>query len=158
MNGTCSRPLFVYTEFKNFHHELIMSKFGAVHWSTPAIIVSSLLAGFFFALGHHLFNQCLGNTEVHSGTYSVVGYSISKQQSNIAIGNVFAYPVKACLSIAMSAAYLQVIWRMIRRSRDGEQLQTVDTAFCVLDDLTEFFNIKVWIRNPLALVVAVLYW
>ena len=135
-----------------------MSKLSGIHWTTPAAIFSSLIVGVLFSLSHHLFYTHLAGTNVPNFSYDVAGYSFSKQQLNISVGNIFSYLVKAALAIALSLAYIQAAWRIVKTSKKGETLSTLDTIFSIFQDAFGFFKVKIWYRHPLLLSLAIISW
>lgn len=113
-------------------------------WQAPTTILLSLLAGVFFALGHHLFYRHLNGREVSDGHVRVFGSNMPPQQLNVAIGTAFAFLVKASLVTAVSTAYLQVLWRALLRATRGSTLGDLDTTFSVLSNIISLSKVWVW--------------
>jgi hypothetical protein len=129
-----------------------------VPWTTPAMMVSSLVAGCLLCLGHHLFYTGLAGSTAPTGEYDIAGTSVSKQKFNTAIGTAFAFLIKAALALAVAIAYTQAFWRSARNSTKGQRLSTLDTTFSVLGNLLNLAKLHVWVRYPLLLLMAVIAW
>lgn len=126
--------------------------------TAPAFMVLSLFTGILLAIGHHLFYSSLDGTQVHSGVYRIAGTNVSPQQYNIAVGTTFAFLVKASLTLAVSIAYTQAFWRAAKASEKGRQLSTLDTLYSALDNALAFFQVHIWIKFPLLLLIAIIVW
>lgn len=129
-----------------------------VPWQAPTTIVLSLIAGLLLAVGHHLFYAGLHGKEAHPDGFQVLGSHISPQQLNIAIGTAIAYLVKAFLLLALSTAYLQLLWRALLRAARGSTLGDLDTAFSGLSNLISLGKVWVWWRLPLLFALALAAW
>ena len=126
-----------------------------IHYSTPAILLSSLLCGVAFAVGHHLFYSSLDGRPASTDSMFL---HVSHQRFNLAVGNTFAFAVKVCLTVAISTAYFQAFWRTTRRSKDGQRLSTLDTMFSILENAVGFWRANLWYRHPLLLCLAIISW
>lgn len=135
-----------------------MVRLGGIYWPTPATLGAALLAGILFAVGHHLFYSNLDGQGVPTGDFGVVGFSVSEQQFNISVGNTFAFLVKAALASAVSLAYVQAVWHSTKGSRKGEKLSTLDTTFSILENALGFLKVRVWVKYPLLLILAIIAW
>jgi len=119
-------------------------------------MISALLAGVVFAVGHHLFYHGLAGHAVSDHYGKGFGSSVSAQEINIAIGTAFAFLVRACLVLAVSTAYIQAFWRAAK-ARQSEMNLTVaqlDAAFSALTNLLAFAKGPLWLRNPVLLCLA----
>lgn len=126
--------------------------------SSPYIITVSLTAGIAFALGHHFFYNNLHGAPVSSGEYDLGIGSVSPQQLNVAGGTALSFLCKACLVVAISTTYVQLFWRNVAHCKDGNTLQTLDTWYSALDDLSFVGKPWAWWRNPLLSLVAAVVW
>lgn len=137
-----------------------MVKITNIHWSTPICMVGGLFLGLLFAVGHHLFYHSLAGTNASNGAYSVLGYGVSKQQTNTSIGTAFGFLVKASLAFAVSTVYVQFFWRVVQTSssKSGVRLSYLDTAFAGLDDALAFLHVKTWLKSPMLLLLAAVTW
>ena len=61
-------------------------KSKSIHWHIPAMMIGAIGAGVIFAICHHVFYQSLDGQPVSNG--NLRHFPISKQQSNIAIGEI----------------------------------------------------------------------
>ncbi|KAK0787274.1 hypothetical protein LTR02_006467 [Friedmanniomyces endolithicus] len=123
---------------------------GPIHLTAPVTMISALLAGVVFAVGHHLFYHGLAGHAVSDHYGKGFGSSVSAQEINIAIGTAFAFLVRACLVLAVSTAYIQAFWRAAK-ARQSEMNLTVaqlDAAFSALTNLLAFAKGPLWLRNP----------
>ena len=119
-----------------------------------------LLFGTEFALGHHLFYQSLEGTRASVGGHSLLGFNISRQEANTAIGTAFAFLVKACLVCTVTIAFTQLFWQAAKSKRSSEPptLHNLDVLSTALSDLSTLFRIHVWWRSPLLFLVAAAAW
>ncbi|TIA32899.1 hypothetical protein D6C78_07919 [Aureobasidium pullulans] len=129
-----------------------------IHWTTPTMMVSGLLAGCLLCLGHHLFYAALTGSAAPTGEYDIAGTNISKQKFNTAVGTAFAFLIKATLALVVSIAYMQAFWRSAKRSEKGQRLSTLDTTFSVLGNVLNLTKLHVWVKFPLLLLMAVIAW
>lgn len=129
-----------------------------MHWSAPVSTLGSLVAGFVFILAHHLFYQSLNGTLVSDD--APFGFEISQQQVNVAVGTAFAFLAKACLVVAVSAAFVQIFWHTIRAQRmeAAPTLERIDAVYSTLDNAFEMLNVRSWYTHPVLMVVAGLAW
>ena len=121
-------------------------------------MLGGLVLGTLLALGHHLFYQGLAESRVSDGT--ILGFSVSKQQANIAIGTAFAFLVNAFLVFAISVSFTQAFWRQIevRYKVEEPTLAILDAAYSAFYDVFTTFNFWVWRRYPLLLLLAATAW
>lgn len=127
-----------------------------IHWAAPATMVLALLFGALLALGHHLFYASLQGSPTPTGTLDITWSNVSVQQLNTAIGTAFAFLVKAFLVVAVSVAYFQTFWRAAAISKKGPTLANLDTTFSILGNALGFFQVHVWWRHPLLLLLALI--
>lgn len=66
------------------------------------MIILAFVAGLAFALGHHAFYDSLDGQPVADHLFN--------QQINLAVGQAFAFLVRASLVISVGASYWQVFW------------------------------------------------
>lgn len=140
----------------------VMAKKGQIHWFGLVSMLAALFAGIAFALGHHFFYDRLDGEEIPAGNYTMGLHnsSISKQQSNTAIGTAFAFAVKTCLVLAVSTAYVQLFWKSLvhQSSSKSFNLQSIDMAYSALRNATLLANFSGWRRFPLLFTLAVTTW
>lgn len=137
------------------------SQQGDLKWiwlSSPVLMIGSLVAGVFLALGHHLFYASLAGTDAPTGAYRIAGSVIPKQQFNTAVGTAFAFLVKAALTVAVWIAYTQLYWRSAKTARNGQRLSTMDTTYSVMTNVFEFARVQVWVKYPFMLFLAIVAW
>jgi hypothetical protein len=127
-----------------------------IHWKAPTLMVSSLVAGLILAVGHHVFYSRLNGSPAPASDYDLGGWSIPKQQANIAGGTAFAFLVKASLVVAVGTAYIQTFWRAIA-ARDIK-LAHLDTLGSVPGSITALVAIWRWVNFPLLLLLALIIW
>ncbi|QDS72737.1 hypothetical protein FKW77_003922 [Venturia effusa] len=119
-----------------------------IHWKAPSIMISSLLLGLAFILGHHFFYQSLHHTPT--------GGAVFEQQINTGIGTAFAFIVRMFLVIAIGTAYWQLFWHQVKaRPTPVAQL---DTMSSILGSVLEFFSIRTMVRFPLMAFMAAIIW
>lgn len=135
-----------------------MAGVSRIHWLLPVGMVGALFVGFLFALGHHLFYASLAGTPAPTGTYDIVGASISQQQLNTAVGTAFGFLVKSFLIITISIAFIQAFWRAARAAKKGSTLSSLDSAYSLLSNFLGLFDIRVWTNFRLPLVLALIAW
>lgn len=135
-----------------------MAKPFGMHWLIPALMLGSLFAGFFCALGHHLFYASLAGSAAPTGQYEIAGASISIQQLNTAVGTAFGFLVKSMLTITIGTAFVQAFWRAARTSVKGPTLGSLDSAFSVLSNVFGLFKFGSWTAFPIPLILAVIAW
>ncbi|KAF2716058.1 hypothetical protein K431DRAFT_30342 [Polychaeton citri CBS 116435] len=135
-----------------------MAKRRSIHWVIPTNSTLAFLSGCLLALGHHLFYESLNGEIVATGSYHVANSTVSKQQFNIAVGTAFAFIVKSMLAMAITVAYTQLFWRVLRKADRGVRLASADAAFSALQDITALFKVSVWWRHPMLFLIVVLFW
>ena len=133
-------------------------KTDGIPWQAPTTIVLSLMTGVLLAIGHHLFYASLHGQQARSDGYKILGSNVSPQQLNIAIGTAIAYLVKTFLVLALSTAYLQLLWRALLRAARGSTLGDLDTAFSGLSNIISLSKVWVWWRLPLLFALALVAW
>ena len=114
-----------------------------VWFSSPVLMVGSLVAAVFLALGHHLFYASLAGTNAPTGSYRIAGSVIPKQRFNTAVGTAFAFLVKAALTVTIGIAYTQVYCRSAKTARKGQRLSTMDATYSVMTNIFEFVRVQV---------------
>lgn len=129
-----------------------------IHWLAPATMTAAFLAGVLLALGHDLFYLNLAGTRVSSGSFYLLGKSVPKQQFNTAVGTAFAFLVKAFLTVAISTAFIQILWRGTKYSRVYPTLAELDTVHSILDDILAFWHVKTFAKYPSLLLLAIVFW
>ena len=116
------------------------------------------MSGVLFATGHHLFYQRLAGTAVSTDNFNLLGSSISRQEASVAIGTALAFVTKACLVFAISLAFIQVLWREISARNAAPTLATIDNIWSAIANLLVLFNLPLWLKYPLLLLMATAAW
>jgi hypothetical protein len=132
-----------------------------IHWTTPTLMVASLIVGILFALGHHLFYASLDRKHAPTSLegHSVLGTYVSTQQFNIAVGTTFAFLVRASLMLSMSIAYFQILmWSVGKYGTKGTKLGHLDVMTSALQDLVSLASFTTWRRRPWLWVLAIVAW
>ena len=127
-----------------------------MHWLAPTTILSALIAGILFALGHHFFYSSLSGHAVGNANYHILGTSISHQEINTTAGTAFAFLVNFALGAAIATAYAQAFWRAVLRRK--ATLESLDATFSVLSDALSLAKVWIWWHYPLLLCVALIAW
>ncbi|TLD39104.1 hypothetical protein E2P81_ATG00091 [Venturia nashicola] len=136
-------------EFKPTSHSSDMPKMRqGIHWKAPAIMVSSLLLGFAFILGHHFFNQSLHHTPT--------GDAVFEQQVNTGIGTAFAFIVRMFLVVAVGTAYWQLFWHQAKAR--PTPIAELDSMSSIIGSALEFISIRTLLRFPLLAFMATIIW
>ncbi|TFB03258.1 hypothetical protein CCMA1212_004255 [Trichoderma ghanense] len=117
------------------------------HWAVPSLMISGLLCGVAFAIGHHFFYASLDSRIVQSNT---------EQEWNIRIGTGMAFLVKTCMTAAAGFAYTQLLWATLR-SRHAT-LAGVDAMFSVTTSAWDFLNPELWRKGFGLVLVAGILW
>ncbi|KAJ9641775.1 hypothetical protein H2201_003836 [Coniosporium apollinis] len=119
----------------------------AIHWRAPTIMFGSLVAGTALAIGHHFFYFGFDGMRVDK--------AMSQQWTN-RYGTVFAFLVKMFLAIATGAAYVQQQWSIFQSQ--PIRIDRADSMFGILGDATLFFSTRLWLKNPLLTLPALVTW
>ncbi|PIA93527.1 hypothetical protein CB0940_03962 [Cercospora beticola] len=119
-------------------------------------MISFLIIGIAFAIGHHAFYRSLQNTEVRSAPYQFAGWQITPQQLNTAGGTAFAFAVKASLVLAISTAYVQLFFRAI--TKVSHSMACIDSWFSGLGDITALFGLTTFWTHPVLATIAMTTW
>lgn len=128
-----------------------------IHWLAPTSIIFGLLGGVLTALGHHFYYDSLSGTSAE-GDMTAVGYQISNQQFTSAAGTALAFTVRALRLFSVSIAYIQVLWRAARQSRESNTLNEIDAMFSILTNLFALWRASVWCKFPMLLLIALIGW
>ncbi|KAF2716003.1 hypothetical protein K431DRAFT_350651 [Polychaeton citri CBS 116435] len=117
---------------------------------------AALVAAVALAVGHHVFYTRLNGTKTPSDGYSLGGTRISKQQVNVALGTSLSFLVKVCLTIALSAAYIQAFWKAM--SHRAIRLSHLDVTFSAMSNAFSLCHLGAWFKFPLLLYLALTAW
>jgi hypothetical protein len=137
--------------------------YSGVHWQAPTTLVTALLLAIVAASVHHLLYSHLAGTIVQTDEHSVLGFQLSSQQINLAIGTALTFFVNACLVTAVSTAYTQVLWRTARRTEATKfegvayRLGDLDTIFSGIQTILAFWS-PIWLGCPLLLLLGLITW
>ena len=113
----------------------------------PIIMITSLVLGVGFALGHHFFYNSRDGTSVGNTT---------QQEWYIRVGTYFAYLVTFTFGVAIATAYTQQFWYSLR-SR-SVTVEEVDSLFAFLVNVTPFLDIRLWRGNFVLVLMAAIKW
>ncbi|KAM3419598.1 hypothetical protein BST61_g2937 [Cercospora zeina] len=119
-------------------------------------MIASLVAGIAFAIGHHVFYKSLQGTEVRSAPYQFAGWQITPQQLHTAAGTAFAFAVKASLVLAISMAYMQLVFRAI--AKVDREMACINSGFSGLGEITSLFGLTTLWTQPLLASIALTAW
>jgi hypothetical protein len=119
-----------------------------IHWRVPTVIILAFVAGLAFALGHHAFYSSLDGRPVDDRLFN--------QQVNLAVGQAFAFLVRASLVISVGASYWQVFWGTVLHG--SLAISQVDALAGMLGSVLDLLNLKASTTHPLLLVLALLSW
>jgi hypothetical protein len=118
-----------------------------IHWRTPTVIKLAFVAGLAFALSHHIFYNRLDGQPVNNHLFN--------QQVNLAVGQALAFLVRACLVIAVSAAYWQIFWKTVLH--ETLALSQIDALAGMLGSALDLLNFRV-AKHPALVALALLSW
>ncbi|CAG7922017.1 unnamed protein product [Penicillium olsonii] len=111
-------------------------------FSAVLLMVTSLLVGLAFCLGHDAFYQNLNGKPVLDGHplgFLDSSLNLSDQQVYLALGTLFAFLVKSSLGFSISTVFDQSAWRSIRARRNG--FGAIDDLLSSLKNALTLFNI-----------------
>ena len=112
------------------------------------MIILAFIAGLAFALGHHAFYSSLDGQTVDDHLFN--------QQINLAVGQAFAFLVRASLVISIGASYWQVFWgTVLHRTLAVSQ---ADVLAGMLGSVLDLLDLKASRTRPLLVVLALLSW
>jgi uncharacterized membrane protein AbrB (regulator of aidB expression) len=131
---------------------------SGIHWVAPATMLGALLAGITLALVHHAFFSTLAGAKAPSSEHSILGMQVSSQQLNSSIGTAFAFLVNACLTLAVSTAYVQLFWRAAKNNETSKTIGQLDTISSGLSNVFSFWDVLTWRKYPILLLTAILSW
>jgi hypothetical protein len=118
-----------------------------IHWQAPTIMISSLLLGIIFAIGH---DRCYN----HYNRQPVA--SSFEQKVLVNAGTAFAFLVKMFFSISTATAFSQQIWLSLKRK--AESIGDIDTLFDILQNALYFGNVSLWARHRILALIALVTW
>jgi hypothetical protein len=119
-----------------------------VHWKAPLVMLSSMVLGIAFTIGHHLFYQSLH----HKPT----GDAVFAQQINTGIGTAFAFIVRMFLVISVGTAYLQLFWHQVKKRPTS--VSQLDTLNSITVNAFQFLRVQTLARFPVMALVALILW
>jgi hypothetical protein len=122
-------------------------------------MASSLLMAVIVAVGHHLFYSSLaGTTVLGNENQRLLGFQVSSQQINFALGTALAFFNKTCLVLAVSTAYVQVFWQVVKHTREKQHtLENLDILASGLDDFFALLNMFWW-KHPILMLLVIATW
>lgn len=128
------------------------------HWRALSILLGSLFASVLFATGHHIYYRSLAGTPVSTTNALAVGgwAGVSSQKLNTAVGTTFAALFRTALSVAVTTAFVQLIWKAVKAK--GTKLSVVDALSGVLQNPLSFSNLEAWRGSTLLFGLALTIW
>ncbi|KAG9747558.1 hypothetical protein KCU73_g7317, partial [Aureobasidium melanogenum] len=129
-----------------------------IHWRTLCIVFGSLLVSVSFAIAHHLFYQGLAGIPVSAAHDLTIGpwAGMPSQKFNVAVGNTFASLFRMSLSLAVTTAYVQMVWNVLKD--ESTRLSVVDALNGILANPLNFLNLGAWKKSVTLLLLAILIW
>ena len=121
-------------------------------------MVFAFLGGCCLAIGHHFFYASLKGEIVPTGSYSFAGTKLHKQQFNTSVGTAFAFLIKTLLAVAISIAYVQLFWCIVKKMKQKLPLGELDWADAGLSNVFSLLYPKLWWKYPLLAVLALIFW
>ena len=120
------------------------------HWMAPTFMSLGLLCGIGLAIAQHFFYSYLNGkaTDGYEKHFS--------QRINNGISTALAFAVKTLLVYSISAAYVQLFWRTLRKEK--VEIARIDSLFTLLTSAIEFRHLHVWIGFPVLTVAALISW
>lgn len=120
------------------------------------MMIASLVTGLGLAVGHHIFYASLSGTTVSSTPIQMGTFSVSQQQFNIATGTALAFVAKASLVLAVSSAYTQLFFRLVRTQQST--LDRLDSCYSALNNLISLLATCTLYGQPLLPILALIAW
>jgi hypothetical protein len=122
-------------------------KSSRFHWHTPAIMISTLLLGLLFAIGHDRYYHYYNCRPVRSSL---------EQTMIINVGTAFAFMVKMFFAISTATVFSQQIWLSLRGR--AEKIHDLDSLFDILGNVLQFGKITLWARHWVLAMIALVTW
>ncbi|KAI1880512.1 hypothetical protein JX265_000752 [Neoarthrinium moseri] len=113
-------------------------------WRPAWVMYIFLLFGFCCALGHHLFYA------------SLHGRIADNQLAMLRYGTILSFAAKAGFVAAVVTAFRQRLWVTVRNKLLS--VGALDSLFAATDDLSALWNIEVYQKARLAMLLAALVW
>lgn len=129
-----------------------------IHWLTPVSMVGALLLGGLFAIGHDLFYNNLAGTTVAADSFGLAGAEVSRQQLNLAAGTTLAFLFKSAIVSAVSIAYFQAVWHVVKSSKREIDISNMDVLLSALGNAISLVSFSTWLKGPLLLLIAIIAW
>lgn len=112
------------------------------------MILLTFVAGLAFALGHHAFYYSLHGQPVEDHLFT--------QQINLAVGQAFAFLVRASLVISIGVSYWQVFWGTVLHGTFA--LSQVDVLAGMLGSVLDLLDLRASRTRPILVALALLSW
>jgi hypothetical protein len=113
----------------------------------PLSMWASLAFGIFIAIAHHFFYEYWDGRPVDRGI---------SQDWVLRFGTAFAFLTKTSLALATGIAYVQKQWLTLQR--ENLSLGHIDLLFGVLSDSSFLLHIRLWPKQSLLFLPAVISW
>lgn len=133
-----------------------------IYGPTPAFMLAALVAGSCFAIGHDRFYRRLNHSIVPTNNFAIAKFQLSEEQTNLKIGNAFAFLTKFFLTLAATVAFCQAFWQEAKQesahNRTHTSLAQLDTKVKIIREPTAVVSLQVWRNSPLLQVVTTIVW
>ncbi len=113
----------------------------------PMLMGVLLLAGITVAISNNFFYRYWDGRVVQSDT---------QQKWVSRAGTGFAFCFRASLAAGTGIAFVQQMWHCLRAR--SYKVDHINSMFTVLTSAPQFLNIKLWVRLPLLLLMAMTTW
>ena len=118
-----------------------------IYWRSPVTMVLVFLTGVGSALALHGYYSSLNGKKV--GT-------TDQQQTALRIGTTLAFITQVCLVGSVQFAYIQTLWRALKRSIIS--IYAIDAGFAASSTLLSFLNLEMLSKLRLASCLAIIAW
>lgn len=120
-------------------------------WQAPVVMVSLLLLGGGFAVGHHYFYKSL-----QGSILSEDGSVTWQQRLNLSFGSTLAVMAKAMLVAAITSAYTQHTWLGFRKS--DATVSAIDSKLTAISSIFSLLDPKFFLTSSFGTLLATLTW
>lgn len=133
---------------------------AGIHWRVPSFMIATCVTGIAVAVGHHLYYSSLDGRIVVDLTSVDSKWSLdavrNSQEWKIRFGTIFAFSVQTLLSSAVSTAYEQEVWALVRRATVS--IKGLDALFSATFSFWSLCNFELWLKAQLGALIALLRW
>ena len=118
-----------------------------IYWRSPVTMISTFLLGVGLALALHGYYSSLDGEKVGNE---------EDQQNALRIGTLLAYLTQTSLVGSVCIAYVQCLWRALKRS--SISVEAVDAGTDATKSLLSFLNVEMLSKLKLASIIALVSW